>query len=396
VGGIHTVAACGDLNGNGRPDVIAGSTDSFVRAYEGNTITAGVAAAESLALADLYHSAGGNGWNDRTGWLDRPVAEWHGVTVVDHRVVALHLDANGLSGTLPSSIGELVYLEVLGLAANELSGAIPGGIGGLESLRGLYLQDNGLSGAVPEGIAGLSSLQHLWIQSNRLVDLPDLGALGGLTDLRVQSNRLTFEDIEPNAGVSRGTFLYSPQDSIGRAADTTMAEDESIVLTVPSGGTHTRYQWTRDGTDIPGAEQPYYMIASAVPGDAGRYVCRLTNTAAPELTLYSRPVDVHVEERTAIGEQTSAGLPAAYGLSQNYPNPFNPRTVLEYDLPRSGEVRLTVYNVLGQKVAELVRSHLPAGYHHAVWDASGLASGVYFARLEAGAYSRTVKMLLLR
>jgi len=305
LGGIRTVAVCGDLNGNGRPDVIAGSTDSFVRAYEGNTVMAGVAAAESLALADLYHSAGGDGWIDRTGWLDGPVIDWHGVTVIDHHVVALQLDANGLSGTLPFSIGDLVHLEVLGLAANDLSGSIPDGIGGLENLKGLYLQNNHLSGAVPEGITGLSALQHLWIQDNRLEDLPGLGSLGGLTDLRVQSNRFTFEDIEPNVGVSGGIFLYSPQDSIGQAADTSLAPGQSITLSVASGGAHTRFQWTRDGFEIPGADQASYSIVSAAPGDAGRYVCRLTNTVAPELTLYSRPVDLSV---TGVSEPAAGDL----------------------------------------------------------------------------------------
>ncbi len=294
VGGVRSVAACGDLNGNGCPDVITGSTDSYIRAYEGNTIMAGVAAAESLALVDLYHSAGGDAWLDRTGWLDQPVIGWHGVTVVDHQVVAVQLDANGLSGSLPSSIGDLVHLEVLGLAANDLSGAIPAQISGLTNLRGLYLQDNRLSGDVPGEVAGLSQLQHLWIQSNRLADLPGLGSPGSLDDLRIQSNRFTFEDIEPNASVSGGVFLYSPQDSVGQAADTTVAPEQSLTFSVPAAGTQTQYQWTRDGADIPGAVQASHTIVSASAGDAGSYVCRMTNPLAPELTLFSRPVRVSV------------------------------------------------------------------------------------------------------
>jgi hypothetical protein len=83
-------------------------------------------------------------------------------------------------------------------------------------------------------------------------------------------------------------------------------------------------------------------------------------------------------------------------LDQNYPNPFNPSTTIRYALPRRSQVRLTVFDVLGQQVLVLVDGEVEAGYHEVQFDAGRLSSGVYFYRLHAGDYAQTKKLLLLR
>ncbi len=95
-------------------------------------------------------------------------------------------------------------------------------------------------------------------------------------------------------------------------------------------------------------------------------------------------------------EELPAGIPLATSLEQNYPNPFNPSTRIRYGLPQRSDVTLTVYTTLGQVVATLVRGEKEAGYHEAVFDASGLSSGVYFYRLQAGTFTQTARMLLVR
>jgi hypothetical protein len=90
------------------------------------------------------------------------------------------------------------------------------------------------------------------------------------------------------------------------------------------------------------------------------------------------------------------GLPGTYLLEQNYPNPFNPATTIDYALGKAGNVKLIVYNVLGQKVATLVDGHMDAGNHTVLFNARSLASGVYFYRLETQAFTQTKKMLLLK
>jgi photosystem II stability/assembly factor-like uncharacterized protein len=93
---------------------------------------------------------------------------------------------------------------------------------------------------------------------------------------------------------------------------------------------------------------------------------------------------------------TGKVYPSQFTLYQNYPNPFNPVTMINYRLPITSYVELSIYNVLGQKVATLVDEKLDAGYHHIEWDASGLASGVYYYKLEAGNFVQTRKMIYLK
>jgi hypothetical protein len=85
-----------------------------------------------------------------------------------------------------------------------------------------------------------------------------------------------------------------------------------------------------------------------------------------------------------------------YSLQQNYPNPFNPATTINFGLSAMSNVKLTVYNMLGQEVAVLVNKELPAGTHSIVFNASYLASGTYIYRLEAGNVVQTRKMLLMK
>ena len=93
--------------------------------------------------------------------------------------------------------------------------------------------------------------------------------------------------------------------------------------------------------------------------------------------------------------------PLSYGLGQNYPNPFNPVTQIVYQVPESGQVRLVVYNLLGQEVRRLVEGRVSAGFYQAVWDGRddrgrSVSSGLYFYRMEAEDFSQVRKMVLLK
>jgi hypothetical protein len=87
--------------------------------------------------------------------------------------------------------------------------------------------------------------------------------------------------------------------------------------------------------------------------------------------------------------------PTEFRLYQNHPNPFNPKTVINYSLPKAGKVELFVYNLLGQKLVELVNSEKPAGHHTINFDGSNLSSGIYFYSIQAGEFSAVKKMILL-
>ena len=89
-------------------------------------------------------------------------------------------------------------------------------------------------------------------------------------------------------------------------------------------------------------------------------------------------------------------VPLTTSLEQNYPNPFNPTTTIRYQLAGASVVTLKVFNVLGREVATLVQGMNQAGPHTAVWDARTQPSGVYYCRLEAGAFSETRKLILTK
>jgi photosystem II stability/assembly factor-like uncharacterized protein len=98
---------------------------------------------------------------------------------------------------------------------------------------------------------------------------------------------------------------------------------------------------------------------------------------------------------TPVGE-INRGTPSSFCLQQNYPNPFNPSTVIEFTLPQKEYVTLTVYSMLGQKLATLLDEGLTPGTHKVEWNARGCASGVYFCRLQAGQFVDTKKVVLVK
>jgi len=97
-----------------------------------------------------------------------------------------------------------------------------------------------------------------------------------------------------------------------------------------------------------------------------------------------------------ISSGIEAEIPTTWSLDQNYPNPFNPVTVIRFAVPEAQRVSLTVYNMLGQQVAELVNGWRFAGYHEVTFDASELASGVYIYKLKTETYSSARKMVLVK
>jgi hypothetical protein len=94
--------------------------------------------------------------------------------------------------------------------------------------------------------------------------------------------------------------------------------------------------------------------------------------------------------------QTSEEVPEKFILGQNYPNPFNPETKINFSIPNSMAVKITVSDILGKQVAMLVNEKLNAGTYTTDWNASGYPSGVYFYRLEAENFSEVKKMILVK
>ena len=92
----------------------------------------------------------------------------------------------------------------------------------------------------------------------------------------------------------------------------------------------------------------------------------------------------------------SEQLPNDFALEQNYPNPFNPTTTIKFNLPEQSNVRIDVFNTLGQQVKSLVNGEVSAGEHSVKFDASALSSGVYLYRMQAGDFNEIKKMILTK
>jgi len=99
---------------------------------------------------------------------------------------------------------------------------------------------------------------------------------------------------------------------------------------------------------------------------------------------------------SALPSDLETGPPLIYSLRQNYPNPFNPATEIEFTIPVAQKVKLNIYNILGERIINVVDGDLLAGKHAYRFDGRNLASGVYFYRLEAGSFVQSRKMILLR
>jgi hypothetical protein len=118
--------------------------------------------------------------------------------------------------------------------------------------------------------------------------------------------------------------------------------------------------------------------------DHGNYTYRLRQVDYDGTGSYSHEVEVEI------------GIPSEYVLGQNYPNPFNPSTTIEFALINKTNVKLTIYNSLGEEIALLLNEEKNAGYHKINFNASGLISGVYFYELRTENFVQTKRMLLLK
>ena len=157
--------------------------------------------------------------------------------------------------------------------------------------------------------------------------------------------------------------------------------------------TTTSQQWEEITWDMGGAgfEREWDLITLIFDFQAGQ-----VGDGSENFTWYFDDLEVDAERVGTSVDNPGSGLPANFALRQNYPNPFNPTTVIQFDLPGQDQVTLDVYNVMGQRVATLASGSFRAGSHEVIFDASGLASGVYLYHLRTPSFSKTQKMLLAK
>jgi len=133
-----------------------------------------------------------------------------------------------------------------------------------------------------------------------------------------------------------------------------------------------------------------------VPSDAGgselHIILELRDSGDPSLYAYRRVI-INVSENTSIEKLKSNMIPKTFKLHQNYPNPFNPATTISFQLPCQNYIVLKIYDLHAREMAVLAEGIWPAGIHKLQLNGSGPTSGIYFVRLQAGLYAKTIKIL---
>jgi hypothetical protein len=230
------------------------------------------------------------------------------------------------------------------------------------------------------------------------VALTDAAYQGAASDINFDGHQWTIADliflvniVNGSANpVGEGKVVAASTAQINVSGNTiwTDATIGGIYLTVKGGGE-------------PVLKADMDMETSVVNGERRIIVMSWdSNTAIGDLITIPGSFEItSVEVSDPAGNLMNAkvtSVPREFALAQNYPNPFNPNTNIAFALPNDANVTLTVYNIAGQKVVELVNGQVKAGVHTVTWNASDATSGVYFYTINAGNYTATRKMVLLK
>jgi hypothetical protein len=188
-------------------------------------------------------------------------------------------------------------------------------------------------------------------------------------------------------------FLFSP-----KKADNF---DYTIISNIPSlngqKGSITSYLTPEENKLHPSPEFPNWWAddPSRELMDDGHIGAKTVNQWRVDyLSDFAKRMDRCQSPAGIDVKQQDSMMPDGLELSQNYPNPFNPNTIIEYQLHKSGYVELKIYDMLGKEIKTLIKQHQGAGEHSVSFDASGLASGIYFYKLKVGEFSETKKLIL--
>ncbi len=208
-----------------------------------------------------------------------------------------------------------------------------------------------------------------------------------------------------------GNFTYRAVNDLtyGEFSDYKFFFARNYTLTVTPGNSTTGVaSFTADLSGLGGGAAVVFASGFLNPaannnGPAFGLYAALPNGAVVALPAVAPSAIVAIDNEDELTEgkieeleRGATALPTDFALSQNYPNPFNPTTTISFALPKSSPVTLSVYNILGQEVARLVDGPMAAGTHQVTFEASNMASGIYFYRLQTDGFSEQRKMVLMK
>ncbi len=253
----------------------------------------------------------------------------------------------------------------------------------------VYAAGNGIYVSTNDGISWTPTGSG--ITSNSIVAITQLG-----TDLFVGTQNGVFRSTDNGVNwnaANTGMTTTSMYSLITVGSDLIAGMVSGMYISTNRGD-----NWTAINTGFPsffGLINPSVQSVLCVPGSGG---AKDVFAGTFLLGLWRRPLSQITDVR-----MTSSEIPVGFSLSQNYPNPFNPKTIIGFTIgtyspasPAGGHTSLRIFDLLGKEIATLVHERLMPGTYSAEFDASGLPSGVYYYRLEAGNFSETKSLMLLR
>ncbi len=240
--------------------------------------------------------------------------------------------------------------------------------------------------------AGYASLTNLI--TNQYGQSPDTLILGYYPYKIVYKFPLTYQTTWKDTTVMT--------DIVGTSTEKDTVQTEAVVdgygiLKLPNTTANClRIRGTRTTIFNTGSPQPKSIVGfieyvTKSSGNTSAYI-ELDQNGNPIFASYVEPAS----STTPIEKNNNPAIASDYRLNQNYPNPFNPSTVISYNLKQTGPVTLRIYNYLGELVATLANGIQAAGNHKVIFNAAALNSGLYFYRLQAGSFSQTRKMMLIK
>ncbi len=234
----------------------------------------------------------------------------------------LNLDNNQLTGEIPPSFDNLKALTSLNLSMNQLTGIISPGLGSIAGLKTVNLHGNLLTGAVPANLVNLPGLTELTLANNDLSALPAATSTT-LTNITVEGNKLSFDDIIPNKAKLTS---YAPQDSVGEKRSVSLIKGDQLVidLGIDQSIQTSLYEWHKDSVLFKLTLTSKLVLDNVTDADLGVYTCKITNSSAPDLILYSNPVNVIINSPPTFTStpvtSVSSGIAYTYNITTTDPN----------------------------------------------------------------------------